>query len=142
MRLSVKGEMKEVSKAIVTLKKELPDSTDIKILESEYENMDLDQLTKKIILNSTYGILGFKYSPFFNINIAEAITLSGQKTINLSNDFIEDYIREKYGEPITRSQIGAYTDTDSIYANVESITRKLTDGNLKSHTNVKKIVKE
>jgi DNA polymerase elongation subunit (family B) len=134
--------MKKVNKAIITLKKHDPNSKDISLLEDALENLDLDQLTKKLILNSTYGVCGFKFSPFFNVNIAEAITLSGQKIINMSNDFIEDYIKTEYGEPVNKSTIIVYNDTDSIYANVESVVTKITDGDLTKKSNVKKVVKE
>lgn len=65
----------------------------------------------KILINSLYGYLGSPYSRFFNVFIAEAITLTGQTIIQTSAKAINDDLIKITG--ITKDRIVG-VDTDSV----------------------------
>lgn len=65
----------------------------------------------KILINSLYGYLGSPYSRFFNVYIAEAITLTGQAIIQTSAKAINDDLIKITG--VDKDRIVA-VDTDSV----------------------------
>jgi len=77
---------------------------------SKYHNF---QLVRKIQLNSAYGAMGNQYFRYFDINLAEAITTSGQLSIQ--------YIANKLNAFLNKTlNTGDYdyvvaSDTDSVY---------------------------
>ena len=83
---------------------------------SKYHNF---QLTKKIQLNSAYGAMGNQYFRFYDIRLAEAVTLSGQLVIQwLARDI------NKYMNTILKTDTVDYViaiDTDSIYLNLKQL---------------------
>jgi len=98
---------------------------------SESEKHELDkqiarfnniQLAKKVTLNSAYGAIGNAYFRFFDIRIAEAITLSGQLAIrwieNKLNAHLNSMLKTKDIDYVIAS------DTDSIYLNLGGLVEK------------------
>jgi len=98
---------------------------------SESEKHELDkqiakfnniQLAKKVTLNSAYGAIGNQWFRFFDIRIAEAITLSGQLAIrwieNKLNAHLNDMLKTEGKDYIIAS------DTDSIYLNLGGLVDK------------------
>lgn len=83
---------------------------------SKYHNF---QLTKKIQLNSAYGAMGNQYFRFYDIRLAEAVTLSGQLVIQwLAKDI------NKYLNTLLKTSDIDYViaiDTDSIYLNLKEL---------------------
>lgn len=114
-RLKLKNEARKIKKEINNLKNEdIKDIEKIKLLEEKLDNIDLEQITRKIILNTTYGVCGSRHSIFYNINNGEAVTLSGQKIIKASGDFIDNFIKTKYNIKNNRETYIVYNDTDSV----------------------------
>lgn len=71
----------------------------------------------KILINSLYGYLGSPYSRFFNVFIAEAITLTGQAIIQTSAKAINDDLIKITG--ITKDRIvGVDTDSLTYYSSI------------------------
>ena len=86
---------------------------------ARYNNL---QLAKKVSLNSAYGAMGNQYFRFFDIRIAEAITLAGQLSIR----WIELRINE-YMNKLLKTENVDYvvaSDTDSIYLTLDAIVRR------------------
>ena len=86
---------------------------------ARYNNL---QLAKKVSLNSAYGAMGNQYFRFFDIRIAEAITLAGQLSIR----WIELRINE-YMNKLLKTENVDYvvaSDTDSIYLTLDTIVRR------------------
>ena len=98
------------------------------------KNLSLQQGAIKILINSIYGASGNKWFYFYNLDIAQSITLQGQDMIKFANRAIDYYFKEKWHldtelheklgisqyeiEPISKDIIIAiYTDTDSTYVN-------------------------
>lgn len=99
------------------------DPTEREYLEKEVSRYNNLQLAKKVSLNSAYGALGNQYFRFFDIRIAEAITLSGQLSIRWAetrmNAYMNSLLKTKGVDYVIAS------DTDSIYLNVGPLVDKL-----------------
>lgn len=117
-RVEYKKKMLEAKKELAALPKDADPEVRRKLsnLIAKYHNL---QLAKKIQLNSAYGALGNEYFRWFNFDMAEAITMSGQLAIR--------WIERKFNEYLNRllktdkvDYIIA-SDTDSIYVNLEPL---------------------
>jgi DNA polymerase elongation subunit (family B) len=87
---------------------------------SKYKNM---QLAKKVQLNSAYGALGNQYFRFFDVRMAESITLSGQLSIRWIeqelNDYLNNLLETKDIDYVLAS------DTDSVYITFDKLVEKV-----------------
>lgn len=86
---------------------------------AKYNNF---QMVRKVQLNSAFGALGNQYCRYYNLDMAEAITVSGQLSIRWAehklNGLLEKICSEKRDYVI-------YADTDSIYLNMAPIVEKV-----------------
>jgi len=110
--------------------------------KSEISYLDVKQQSLKILLNSLYGGLGNQYFRFYDIDNAEAVTITGQTIIqwmerNL-NKFLNDYFKTNNFE------YAFYCDTDSVFITVPDIDiSKLKDfGETIIKPEIKKLVEE
>ncbi len=91
-------------------KQKNPNDESIDYEISKYHNF---QLVRKIQLNSAYGAMGNQYFRYFDINLAEAITTSGQLSIqyiaNELNAFLNKTLNTGDYDYVVAS------DTDSVY---------------------------
>lgn len=88
----------------------------------------------KVMLNSIYGAFGNKWFHFFNIDIAESITLQGQSAILYSEKILNKYFQEFWTKDravheffniqvknkLVRPSV-VYIDTDSCYVQFEEM---------------------
>jgi len=118
----------EYKKKMIEAKKEYEKTKNPELIKdiARYHNM---QLAKKIQLNSAYGALGNEYFRWFNFNLAEAITSSGQLSIRWiekrMNEFMNKQLKTKDVDFVVAS------DTDSIYINMEGFVKQF--GHFKGH---------
>jgi DNA polymerase elongation subunit (family B) len=81
------------------------------------------QQAKKIQLNSAYGALANEYFRWFDFDLAEAITMSGQLSIRWIernfNQYLNDLLKTKGIDYVIAA------DTDSIYINMEPLVNML-----------------
>ena len=105
---------KQIQKAVSDQEK-----LELKRQIARYNNI---QLAKKVTLNSAYGAIGNAYFRFFDIRIAEAITLSGQLAIR----WIENKLNNHLNTMLKTSGIDYViaSDTDSIYLNLGGLVKK------------------
>lgn len=98
---------------------------------SKYHNF---QLVRKIQLNSAYGAIGNEFFRYYDTDLAEAVTLSGQLNIR----WIERALNKYLNETLKTNDIDYIiaSDTDSIYLCLDSLVKKV----LKNETDVNKIV--
>jgi len=93
-------------------------SNELKNKISKYDNL---QMARKIALNSLYGALGNQYFRWFEIEFAEAITLTGQLAIRWTerniNAFLDRALKYRKDRVIA-------IDTDSVYLNLEDLVDK------------------
>ena len=92
-------------------------------LISRYENL---QLAKKVGLNSAYGALGSEYFRYFDIRIAEGVTLAGQLSIRWIGNCLNKYLNELLKTLDVDYVIAS--DTDSVYLHLEPLVKKVFKG--------------
>lgn len=90
---------------------------------SRYNNL---QSTKKICLNSCYGVMGSEYFRFFDTRLAEAVTMSGQLSIQWVGQAVNKLINEMSGTEGVDYIIAS--DTDSIYINMAKVVGQYMTG--------------
>ena len=81
--------------------------------EAKAAYFDQLQYTTKILLNSMYGVLGNKTFRFFDIDNAEAVTLTGQQLIKATGEFGSKFYNDELGTD--NKDYCIYTDTDSVF---------------------------
>jgi DNA polymerase elongation subunit (family B) len=86
---------------------------------SEYDNF---QLVKKIQLNSAYGAIGNEYFRYYSTEIAEAITLSGQLSIQFIGNELNKFLNKTLETQDVDYVIAS--DTDSVYLKMEEFVNK------------------
>lgn len=74
------------------------------------------------MLNSLYGILGSSYFRFFDVRLAEAITISAQAIIHSAANSLNRYLEQILG--FEKDRVIAM-DTDSAYVNVSEVIEKM-----------------
>jgi DNA polymerase elongation subunit (family B) len=92
-------------------------------LEREINQLENRQMAIKILLNSLYGALGNQYFRYFDMRIAEGITLSGQLSIRWAENAINDEMN-KLMDTLGQDYVIAI-DTDSLYINFGPLVDKL-----------------
>jgi DNA polymerase elongation subunit (family B) len=118
-----KGLMKAAKKKLEAVK-QTPDIPDykarVKELEAEIASCDNAQQVRKVNLNSAYGAMGSEYFRFFDVRMAEAVTLSGQLIIQWVARDINDWLNKAFGLTKPRDFI-IYSDTDSVYVDMSLV---------------------
>lgn len=87
---------------------------------SKYKNL---QLAKKVQLNSAYGALGNQYFRFFDVRMAESITLSGQLSIRWIEARVNEYLNK-----LLKTEGEDYviaSDTDSLYISFDGLVQQV-----------------
>jgi DNA polymerase elongation subunit (family B) len=85
-------------------------------LEKDISKFNNIQMARKIQLNSAYGAIGNQYFRYYNLQNAEAITLSGQLSIRWIEMKMNQYLNKVLKTENKDYVIAA--DTDSIYLNL------------------------
>ena len=67
-------------------------------LEGVIDTLDTEQTGIKILMNSLYGALANQYFRYFDLRIAEGITLSGQRAIKCAEKAVNDEMQEILGD--------------------------------------------
>lgn len=117
-RAMFKTKAKEAEKRLQVSVSE-SEKNDLKKQIARFNNI---QLAKKVTLNSAYGAIGNAYFRFFDIRIAEAITLSGQLAIR----WIEIKLNAHLNSLLKTDKVDYViaSDTDSIYLNLGGLVNK------------------
>jgi len=121
-RKIAKGKMLEASKLIEAgglSDVEIRKLTIIRVIENNI------QMAIKILMNSLYGACGTPYFTYFNQDIAEAITLSGQLAIKVAEKSINDNMNKLLNTDI---DYVIAIDTDSCYVNMEPLVNIVAKG--------------
>ena len=87
---------------------------------SRYKNL---QLAKKVQLNSAYGAIGNEHFRFFDVRMAESITLSGQLSIRWIEARMNEYLNK-----LLKTEDEDYviaSDTDSLYITFDQLVDKV-----------------
>lgn len=90
-------------------------------LEKRITQYDNEQMAIKILMNSLYGALSNTYFRYYDIRMAEAITISGQLSIRWAERTVNEYLRKILG---TKKDYVLAIDTDSLYVNMGDFVKK------------------
>jgi len=101
LRIQMKNKMKELKSAG----------------DPGWTSYDFHQKALKIICNSTYGYMSFRASRFFDIDMAEAVTMTGQKLIQWLEKHVNEYLNSLAK---TKEAYVVAGDTDSCYVSFEN----------------------
>ena len=86
-----------------------------KSAEKEITKLNTKQMAIKILMNSLYGALSNRWFRYYDLRVAEAITLSGQLSIRWAEKTVNDYMNQLLGTDEVDYVIAI--DTDSVYIN-------------------------
>ena len=101
-----------------------PDNSDLDYEITKYHNF---QLVRKIQLNSAYGAIGNQYFRYYDVDMAEAITTSGQLSIRWIADKLNEFLNQHVGTENYDYVVAS--DTDSVYLRLGNLVDKfITDG--------------
>ena len=90
--------------------------------DAQVAYFDQMQYTTKILLNSMYGVLGNKTFRFFDIDNAEAVTVTGQQLIKATGEFGSKFYNDELGTE--GKDYCIYTDTDSVFFSAKPLIEK------------------
>ena len=91
----------------------------------QYNYFNRRQHIQKIILNSLYGVLGLPVFRFYDVDNAEATTVTGQTFIKFSKDMANYYYNKQLGD---KEDHCIYIDTDSLfYSSLPIINKRYPD---------------
>tara|TARA_R110001583_G_scaffold106623_1_gene254982 strand:- start:458 stop:1966 length:1509 start_codon:yes stop_codon:yes gene_type:complete len=94
-----------------------------KNLEKDIAKFNNFQLVRKIQLNSAYGAIGNEWFRYFDVDMAEAITLSGQLSIRWIADKLNEFLNKTVGTKDYDYVIAS--DTDSVYLRLGNLVDKV-----------------
>lgn len=91
-------------------------------VENEVSRLNNLQMAMKILLNSAYGAMGNSWFRYFDMRIAEGITISGQLSIRWIANKLNQYFDKILGEEKDRVVL---IDTDSVVLTLEDLVQKV-----------------
>jgi len=90
-----------------------------KELANEISRLNNLQQARKIQINAGYGAMANKYFRFFNSDIAESVTSTGQLAIQFTEKKINEFLNKSLGTKNVDYVIAS--DTDSLYITLEQM---------------------
>lgn len=97
---------KEETKNLEKLTKEYKECKDPELKKKIKELKNISEKSKfvyhitqyalKIMINSAYGVLGCNYSPIFDVDLAQSITLNGQFANKSAAEYLKKQFKQKY----------------------------------------------
>lgn len=90
--------------------------------DTKYAEFKVLQESLKVLCNGIYGCMGNQYFRFYDLRMAEAITLTGQAVIETSCDFMNSYMN-KLCKSVDHDYVLAL-DTDSNYIDFSDLVAK------------------
>lgn len=123
-RVEIKQDMLKAKTKLETISKR--QRNEYASTSAQVARLETLQTAIKILLNSLYGAMGNRYFRYFDIQIASAITLTGQEVIQYAeqkvNAFLDKFIGDEKDRVIA-------IDTDSLYLCVSDVIKKFNPNN-------------
>jgi DNA polymerase elongation subunit (family B) len=117
------NERKQYKKQMLDVEQKIQDFGSSYELEREVTTLDNKQMAIKILMNSLYGAMSNEYFRYYDIRIAEGITISGQLTIRWAEKHLNQYMNKVLGTDNQDYVIAI--DTDSLYINMGGLVDKV-----------------
>jgi DNA polymerase elongation subunit (family B) len=122
---------------MLKVKQEYANTKDPKLL-SEISRLNNLQMAMKILLNSAYGAMGNAYFRYFDMRIAEGITISGQLSIRWIANKLNAYFDKMLGtDGVDRIVL---IDTDSVVLTLEDLVQKVYGANGEVQLSAEKVI--
>lgn len=96
---------------------------------NEIASLNSRQMSAKILMNSLYGAMGNVYFRYYDIRVAEGITMTGQLIIRTVAKRLTDFINEECNTH--GIDYSFYSDTDSTYITLGNYVTKHVPGRAK-----------
>ena len=92
-------------------------------------SLNSKQMAAKILMNSLYGAMGNIFFRYYDIRVAEGITMTGQLIIRSVAKHLNEFVNKETGsEGVDYS---FYSDTDSTYITLDGLVKKNLKGRSK-----------
>ena len=116
-------ERKTAKKKMLECQQRQQDEGTGKFIENEIAKYKNQQLVRKVQLNSAYGAIGNQYFRYYDVDMAEAITTSGQLSIR----WVEKELNRFLGETFDTEDYDYVVaiDTDSVYLRLGNLVDKV-----------------
>ena len=114
------AERKDVKKQMIEWQKEQQKGS-TKEIEKQIASLNNKQMAVKILMNSLFGAIGNKWYRYFDLRVAEGITLTGQHVIKTCEKAINEEMNKLLE---TNEDYVIAIDTDSVYVNFEAFVKK------------------
>lgn len=121
-RVQVQKQMKTLKRQLAAAQKKNESPEVISEIAKKANQLDVNQHARKILLNSIYGTFANRHSPFYDIDAAASITVTGQSVIKESSSIIERFMETK---DIKGKKATIYNDTDSVHFTIKPLLEKL-----------------
>lgn len=115
----IKKEMLEIDQKLEKAK----DPSERKFFEKESIKLYNREQAIKILMNSLYGAMSNEFFRYYDMRIAESITVTGQLTIQWAEKRVNDYLNK-----ILKTKSADYViaiDTDSLYINFGPLVKQI-----------------
>lgn len=116
-------ERKEYKKRAIENKKKYEETKD-ETYSHEYKINNIFQNIKKICLNSAYGAMGNRFFRFYDVRLAQAVTLSGQLVIRWIERSCNDFLNKMF--ETNGKDYCIASDTDSVYLDLSFLKGKVS----------------
>tara|TARA_X000001382_G_scaffold18894_1_gene11566 strand:- start:6588 stop:9089 length:2502 start_codon:yes stop_codon:yes gene_type:complete len=123
------AERKHFKKLMIEAQKKKQQNPDDESLDFEIAKYNNFQLVRKIQLNSAYGAMGNQYFRYFDTHLAEAITTSGQLSIQYIANELNAYLNKTLNTGDYDYVVAS--DTDSVYLRLGNLVRATAQGKSK-----------
>lgn len=114
----------KVKKQMLDFEKLYSETKDVKYLKT-VTALNSKQMAAKILMNSLYGACGNVYFRFYDIRLAEGITMTGQYVIRSVAKKVNDFLNKECGTKDI--DYSFYSDTDSTYLTLGNLVKKYFD---------------
>ena len=117
------SERKQYKKQMLDVEQQIQDQGSNYELDKLVTTLDNKQMAIKILMNSLYGAMSNEYFRYYDMRIAEGITISGQLTIRWAEKHLNQYMNKVLGTDNQDYVIAI--DTDSLYINMGGLVNKV-----------------
>ena len=122
------GERQKAKKLMLEAQSMYEKSHDEKYL-GVIASLNSKQMAAKILMNSLYGAMGNIFFRYYDIRVAEGITMTGQLIIRSVAKHLNEFVNKETGsEGVDYS---FYSDTDSTYITLDGLVKKNLKGRSK-----------
>ena len=122
------GERQKAKKLMLEAQSMYEKSHDEKYL-GVIASLNSKQMAAKILMNSLYGAMGNIFFRYYDIRVAEGITMTGQLIIRSVAKHLNEFVNKEAGsEGVDYS---FYSDTDSTYITLDALVKKNLKGRSK-----------